>query len=113
MHVIVLLTHKACTIKFSLILVHIQEVLYGSPLQRLELSIKAMHTNLGVAPVLNSCAVVEGRGQEELLTYLLKLKERSDELERVGQGISTECGDEKMGRIQVFVNHETFGIYHS
>ena len=70
-------------ISVVLLSVQIQEVLYGSPLQRLELSIKAMHTNLGVAPVLNTCAVVEGRGQEELLTYLLKLKERSDELEQV------------------------------
>ncbi|XP_072017937.1 uncharacterized protein [Amphiura filiformis] len=67
-----------------------EEVLYGSPLQRLELSVKAMHAYLGVAPVLDACAVIEGRGQEELLEYLLELKHESEQLKKEQVDIKRE-----------------------
>ena len=53
-------------------------------MQRLELSVKALHTYLGVAPVLNSSAVADGRGQEELLSYLLNLKNVIKKREQLG-----------------------------
>ncbi|XP_070562602.1 muscle M-line assembly protein unc-89-like [Ptychodera flava] len=74
-----------------------EEILFHTPEERLEIAIETAQYYLGVPPQLNIAAVVKGKGQNELLSYLQMLKSTS---QYITQGSESESDKEREDRVR-------------